>query len=153
MLLQCIKQDSRYLSVPYSIYRKYWKIYFMTKLHHTLKKYFLNIKLLFERALTDRRIQEDFRWRRLICCFTYRSVQWIQMPTTWSDNCKITRLHFYMTLLRLIHSYLIDRYQRVKINNSYSLWGLTKYGAPQGSIVGPILFKVFLYDMFFLLKQ
>ena len=33
-----------------------------------------------------------------------------------------------------MHSYLTGRYQRVKINNSQSLWSLIKHGAPQGKI-------------------
>jgi hypothetical protein len=41
----------------------------------------------------------------------------------------------------LIKSYLNDRYQRVLVNNKYSnttfsVWGLVKQGAPQGSILG-----------------
>ena len=34
--------------------------------------------------------------------------------------------------LRLMHRYLTDKYQRVKINNSYSLWSLIKHEVPQG---------------------
>ena len=46
----------------------------------------------------------------------------------------IAQLHAYgfdKASLRFIHSYLTDRYQRVKINNSYSLWILIKHGVPQ----------------------
>ena len=52
--------------------------------------------------------------------------------------------------LRLMHSYLTDRYQRVKINNSYSLWSLIRHGVPQGSGLGPILFNIFSCDVFFM---
>ena len=68
----------------------------------------------------------------------------------------IANLHacrFDKASLRLMHSYLTDRYQRVKINNSYSLWSLIKYGLPQDSIVGPILFNLFLCDMFFMIDN
>ena len=54
----------------------------------------------------------------------------------------IPKLHvfsFDMPSLRLIQSYLTDRYQSVKVNNSYSLWSLSKYGVSPGSILGPIL--------------
>ena len=44
------------------------------------------------------------------------------------------KLHAYgfdKASLRLMHSYLTGRYQRVKINNSYSLWSLIKHGVPK----------------------
>ena len=68
----------------------------------------------------------------------------------------ITKFHAYgfdNASLRLMHSYLTDRYQRVKINNSYSLWSLIKHGVPQGSILDPILFKIFLCHMFFMVDN
>ena len=63
----------------------------------------------------------------------------------------IAKLHAYRfdkAPLRLMQCYLIDRYQSVKINNSYSLWSLIKYGVPQGSILCPILFKILLYVLY-----
>ena len=47
-----------------------------------------------------------------------------------------------------MQNYLTDRYQRVKINNSYSPCSLINHGVPQGSILRPILFNIFLRDMF-----
>ena len=54
-----------------------------------------------------------------------------------------------MPSLRLIQSYLTDRYQRVKVYNSYSLWSFNKYAVPQVSIFDSILFNILLCDMFF----
>ena len=68
----------------------------------------------------------------------------------------IAKLHAYgfdKASLRLMHSYLTDRYQRVKINNSYSLWSLIKHGVPQGSILGPTLYNIFLCDMLFMVDN
>ena len=66
----------------------------------------------------------------------------------------IAKLHVYRfdkAPLRLMLSYLSDRYQRFKISNSNSLWSLIKYGVPQGSILGLILFNKYLCDMFFMI--
>ena len=68
----------------------------------------------------------------------------------------IAKLHVYgfdKASLRLIHSYLTDRYQRVKINNSYSLWSFIEHGVPQGLILDSILFNIFLRNMFFMVDN
>ena len=43
---------------------------------------------------------------------------------------------------------MTETYQIVKISNSFSEYHLIKYGVPQGSILGPIFFNIFLCDFF-----
>ena len=61
---------------------------------------------------------------------------------------KMKAYGFSTNSLRLLQSYLCHRYQRVNINGSFSEWKMISVGVPQGSILGPLFFNIFINDIF-----
>ena len=60
---------------------------------------------------------------------------------------KLDAYGFDHNSVKLIHHYLLNRHQRVRINSKYSLWSEIVSGVPQGSILGPLFFNIYVSDL------
>ena len=76
----------------------------------------------------------EFRWRYLADSYP-------------AESTKDSPLWVIRLYLRWMASFLLDRTQRVKIENNYSYTGHPNGGVPQGTICGPKCFMIYINDL------
>ncbi len=60
---------------------------------------------------------------------------------------KLRHYHFGDGAIKLLESYLTNRFQRVKLGQAVNSWAKLNKGVPQGSVVGPQCFNVYIKDL------
>ena len=85
----------------------------------------------------------------VLCSWTYKAFDTIHHDLMIA---KLGTYVFSQDALQYTRSYLTNRRQRVRVNRNFSTWENIIAGVPQGSILGPLLFYIFMMIFFFLFQ-
>ena len=80
-----------------------------------------------------------------------KAFEWLSLP--WPLIAKLNAQGFRIASLRLLQNCLSNHKERTNVNSDFSSCEEILFGVPQVSILGPLLFYIFLCDLFFIMNE
>ena len=151
-----LKDNYRPISILKNISKVYERILFK-QIVEFMDPYFPKFQCGFRKGYSTQQCLIAFieKWKSAIdqvksfgAVLTYLSKAFDCFP----HELLIAKLHAYgfsLRALRLVNSYLSNRKQRTKINESFSSWEEIFFGVRQG----PLLFNIFMCDLFLIVND
>ena len=92
-------------------------------------------------------IQHDFDIGIFVHAVLFDLSKAFDSPSNQIFLGKFQSLHFLPSEIRIVESFLTGRLQQVSVNGVQSEWIELKEGVPQGTVVGPLFFNLYVNDL------